>query len=134
MEINWSEAHSSIDNLSASNFSDPMNISDYSNYTAFTNVSATDANQTVTALFSPFEAVWMPIYGYYIYFVLIITITTVVFFKTRDLGSSSVALLLLCALCATRTDVLMSPFMGTFQVLVGLGVAGILIKIFAGEK
>lgn len=134
MDINWTEAQKSITNLSNSNFSEPISPQNYSNVSNFTNVSATDANQTVNALFSPLEAVWMPIYGYYVYFVLIITITTVVLFKTRDLGSSSVALLLLCALCAVRTDIITSPFISTFEVLIGIGITGILIKIFAGEK
>jgi hypothetical protein len=109
-------------------------VKNYSNYTNFTNVSATNQTQTVNAIFSPFDAIWLPIYGYYIYFILIITITTVVFFKTRDLGSASVALLLLCAICAARTDIITSPFMSTFQVLIGVGVAGLLIRIFAGKE
>jgi hypothetical protein len=134
MDINWTEASKSIQNLTNSNFSEPVSPQNYTNVSNFINVSATDANQTVNALFSPFEAVWLPIYGYYVYFVLIITITAVVFFKTRDLGSSSVALLLLCALCAVRTDIITSPFIGTFEVLVGIGITGILIKIFAGDR
>lgn len=132
--INWTEAHQSINNLSASNYSDPINMHNYKNYTNFTNVSATNQTQTVNALVSPFEEVWLPIYGYYIYFILIITITTVVFFKTRDLGSASSALLLLCALCAARTDIITSPFINTFEVLVGIGITGVLIKIFASKE
>jgi hypothetical protein len=132
--INWSEAHQSITNLTASNYSDVTNISSYTNVTNFTNVSAVNQTQTVNALFSPFEVVWLPIYGYYIYFIMIITISAVVLFKTKDLGSAGVAMLLLCALCAARTDIIYTPFYNIFQVLVAVGVLSVLVRLFAGKE
>ena len=133
-EINWTEAQQSLTNLSASNYTEPINATEYPDIVNFTNVSFTNQTQTANAIFSPFNAVWLPVFGYYIYFIIMIVTTTAVFFKTKDFGSAGSTLLLMCALAAATTQITTSPVFSTFQVFVALGIMGVLMRIFTGKQ
>lgn len=137
VEVDWDYATRSVTNLTASIFSDEMNITDYSGIINLTDVSFTNNTQTANAFFSPFSNIWVyTVWGYWIYAIIIVTISIMVFAKTNSIGSTSAVMILLSALALTpySTETLPPELQMVFYVLCGLGVGGVMYTLFTGRN
>lgn len=129
------EVFSSLENFSSVNKT-YNNTWNYTDITNLTNVSLQNSSQTATALFSPFNNFWVTtIFGYYIYVILIIVLDLIIFAKTRSLGLTGIATILMSALAiqATSNEI---PFeiLKYFYLLAVLGIVATLISAFTKDK
>lgn len=129
--VDPSVAFKSLDNLTRANIP-AINYKNYTKITNFTNVSFHDPAQSAKALSTPVNEVLIPVWGYWLYILIIFYLTMVVYSKTETIGAASITLMLLSALCVGPSLVgvytIPANIATIMYTLAGLGLAGSLLS------
>jgi hypothetical protein len=129
--IDWSVADKSLDNLSAANVS-AVNYSNYSKIVNFTGVSFTNSTQSAKAVAVPINEVMIPVWGYWLYVLIIFYLSMLVYGKTESLGATSITIMLLSSLAIgpsiVGVNTIPEGVSTILYVLAGLGLAGCLLS------
>jgi hypothetical protein len=128
--IDENVAYRSLNNLSNANIS-----FDWNKYTIihnFTNVSFHNSSQSAQAAGVPVNEVLIPVFGYWLYVLIIFYLSLLMYAKTESLGATSITIMLLSALAITPSaagvNSIPLPVSTILYVLAGLGLAGCLLS------
>lgn len=124
-------AYKSLDNLTAANIP-ATNYSNYSKIVNFTHVSLTNSSQSAQAVAVPVNEVIVPVFGFWIYVIIIFFLSLLMYAKTESLGATSITILLLSSLAVGPSLVgvytIPASVSTILYVLAGLGLAGSLLS------
>ncbi|AAM06601.1 hypothetical protein [Methanosarcina acetivorans] len=120
-------AYKSLNNLSNST----IPATDYSNYSAiqnFTRISFTNSSQSAQAVAVPVNEVLVPVFGYWLYVIIILFLSLLMYAKTESLGATSITIMLLSSLAVgpdlVGVHTIPAGVSSILYVLAGLGLAG----------
>lgn len=125
--IDPNTAYRSLNNLSNSNIP-ATNYSNYSSITNFTNISFTNSSQSANAVAVPVNEVLIPVFGFWLYVIIIFFLSLLMYAKTESLGATSITIMLLSSLAVGPDLVgiynIPASVSTILYVLAGLGLAG----------
>ncbi|WP_440946956.1 hypothetical protein ACSAZL_01270 [Methanosarcina sp. T3] len=120
-------AFRSLNNLS--NASIPAtNYSSYSSIMNFTRISLTNSSQSAQAVAVPVNEVLVPVFGFWLYIIIIFYLSLLMYAKTESLGAMSITIMLLSSLAVGPDLVgiytIPASVSTILYALAGLGLAG----------
>lgn len=128
--IDQTAAYKSLDNLTNANIP-AINYSNYTKITNFTNVSFHNSSQSAHAVAVPVNEVLIPVWGYWLYVLIIFYLSMLMYAKTESLGATSITIMLLSSLAVGPSLVgvynIPASVSTILYVLAGLGLAGSLL-------
>lgn len=128
--IDENVAYRSLNNLSNANVS--FNWNNYTKIANFTHISFTNSSQSAQAAGVPVNEILIPVFGFWLYVIIIFYLSLLMYAKTESLGATSITIMLLSALAivpsAAGVYSIPLPVSTILYVLAGLGLAGSLLS------
>ncbi|WP_440944925.1 hypothetical protein ACSAZL_12235 [Methanosarcina sp. T3] len=120
-------AFRSLNNLSNSTIP-ATNYSSYSSIMNFTRISFTNSSQSAQAVAVPVNEILVPVFGFWLYIIIIFYLSLLMYAKTESLGAMSITIMLLSSLAVGPDLVgiytIPASVSTILYVLAGLGLAG----------